>query len=251
MKLQLFSDLHLEHGAVFVPQQNATDVIILAGDIHIGLQGLEYAVSLIDTLDKHVIYVPGNHEFFWHDVLELRSQMQHFARQHPRLHVLDNSQITLQGVRFIGSTLWTDYMIDQRFPMDKNQKIAAMYLKDHRLIQYGQRRFSPQDALQLHLECKAFLSKALSQPFAGKTVVVTHHAPSLACAHPYFGFNKLAGAYISDCDALLKQADLWCYGHTHGNVDFVIENCRVISNQKGHIRERLPQAFRADLVVEI
>lgn len=251
MKLQIFSDLHLEHGATFFPQQNESEVVILAGDIHIGLQGLEYAVTLIETLNKHVIYVPGNHEFFWHDVITLREEMQRFSKQHAKLHVLDNTQINVHGVRFIGSTLWTDYQIDQRFPVNKNQKIAAMYLKDHRLIQYAQRRFSPQDALQLHLESKAFLTTALQQPFDGKTVVVTHHAPSLACAHPYFGFNKLAGAYISDCDALLKQADLWCYGHTHANVDFVIENCRVVSNQKGHIRERLPQAFRADLVVEI
>ncbi|WP_296592134.1 metallophosphoesterase [Methylophaga sp.] len=249
MKFQLFSDLHLEMGDSFIPPDSDADVIILAGDINTGLKGLEYAEKLIKQFNKDVIYVPGNHEFYRYDIMILREEMQLFAKAHPKLHLLDNNMVTIHGVRFIGSTLWTDYALDGSRDKQKTMDFIGFYLNDHRLIKNGDQRFTPQDALALHIEAKSFLQLKLSEPFEGKTVVVTHHAPSLFCHHPDFEMDEMAAAFISDCDDLLKYADVWCFGHTHANVDMDINGCRVLSNQKGYFRERMPHPFNLKLIL--
>ncbi|MCB1999889.1 MAG: metallophosphoesterase family protein, partial [Rhodoferax sp.] len=59
MKLNILSDLHLGFAAM-EPPRNDADVIILAGDI--GRPAL--ATAWAAALDKPVLYVPGNHEFY-------------------------------------------------------------------------------------------------------------------------------------------------------------------------------------------
>ena len=249
MKFQLFSDLHLEMGDYFIPPDSDADVIILAGDINTGLKGLQYAVKLIKRFDKDVIYVPGNHEFYRHDIGLLRQEMRLFAKPSPRLHLLDNDEITLKGVRFIGSTLWTDYALDGRFDKQKTMDFISFYLNDHRFIKYGENRFTAKDALLLHQKAKSYLHEKLKEPFEGKTIVVTHHAPSLICHHPGFDMDEMAAAFVSDCDDFLQFANVWCFGHTHANVDRYFNGCRLVSNQKGYFRERMPQVFRQDLTI--
>jgi predicted phosphodiesterase len=251
MRFQLFSDLHLEQGYPFYPNVSDADLIILAGDIDVGLKGLEYAVDLIHRINKPVIYIPGNHEYYRHDIDILRTEMLLFSESQPNLHLLDNSSVVINGVRFIGSTLWTDYVLDGRFNKTESMKLINQLLNDHRLIRKGRDRFSTEDALELHLQSKAFLIKQLNEPFNGKTVVVTHHAPSLKAHHPHFEMDTIAAAFISDCDDLLKLADVWCFGHTHANVDTVIDGCRLVSNQKGYSREMLPSPFKLELIIEV
>ncbi|MCB2425401.1 metallophosphoesterase [Methylophaga pinxianii] len=251
MKFQLFSDLHLEQGYPFHPNSSDADLIILAGDIDVGLRGLEYAAELIDRMNTPVIYIPGNHEFYRHDINDLRNEMHHFAESKQKLHLLDNSSVIMKGIRFIGSTLWTDYVLDGRFNKAETMSLINFMLNDHRLINKGKDRFTTEDALELHLESKAFLINQLNEPFDGKTVVVTHHAPSLKAHHPHFEMDTIAAAFISDCDELLKLANVWCFGHTHANVDTVIDGCRLVSNQKGYSREMLPQPFNLDLIIEV
>ena len=65
MKIHILNDLHIEFGA-FEPPPTDADVVVLAGDIGVGLEGLHWAQSCFS--DKPVIYVPGNHEFYHHDI---------------------------------------------------------------------------------------------------------------------------------------------------------------------------------------
>jgi len=83
MLIQLLSDLHnefLRNGDPnkshqwfgTIPTTNA-DVIVLAGDIDIGTKGVEWAIRESQRLEKKIIYVLGNHEFYrqvYSDLLE-------------------------------------------------------------------------------------------------------------------------------------------------------------------------------------
>ena len=60
MKIQIYSDLHLEF-ARFDPAPSDADVVILAGDIDIKSRGVSWAN---DTFQCPVIYVCGNHEYY-------------------------------------------------------------------------------------------------------------------------------------------------------------------------------------------
>jgi hypothetical protein len=103
MKLHILNDLHIEFED-FAPPATDADVVILAGDIGVGMAGLSWAK--IRFPDRPVIYVPGNHEFYHHDIAlidELKAQ----APDH--IHILNDDQVIIDGVRFLGSILWTDF----------------------------------------------------------------------------------------------------------------------------------------------
>ncbi len=234
MKIQLLSDLHNEFFRPDSPlpiEQTEADIVILAGDIDVGLQGLHWARDEAVRLGKTLLYVAGNHEFYHHDI-DLLDEMRAFAAGCDELHFLENDELIIDAVRFIGCTLWTDYRAagDQVLSMIEVQQA----LSDHYVISNGERLFLPEDALKLHLKSRSWLEEKLSHPFDGKTVVVTHHAPHLLCQHPSFPLNAMATAFLSDLSELVEMADVWCFGHTHSNLDQYAGECRIISNQRGY-----------------
>ena len=239
MKLHLLSDLHNEFfRSKSVPPIAETDVdlIVLAGDIDTGLHGLEWAASEAERLGKPVIYVSGNHEYYRCDI-SLTAEMRAFAAQHELLHFLENDELVIDGVRFLGCTLWTDYRAVGDPALAK--LVVRERLNDHHLISHGDRLFLPEDALALHRESRDWLEERLAQPFDGRTVVITHHAPSLLCKHPRFPMDAFGTAFLSDLPELIEQADLWCFGHTHANLDTHVGKCRLVSNQRGYENEEM------------
>ncbi|MGZ5031202.1 MAG: metallophosphoesterase, partial [Methylobacter sp.] len=62
MRINYFSDIHLEFGALKAPETDA-DIVIAAGDIGISTQGVEW----LKTFNKPVVYIAGNHEFYTHE----------------------------------------------------------------------------------------------------------------------------------------------------------------------------------------
>ena len=67
MKIQVFSDLHLEMQSFYFVEKTESDVIVLAGDIAVGVDGLKWAVDVAEQHVKPVVYVAGNHEFYRHE----------------------------------------------------------------------------------------------------------------------------------------------------------------------------------------
>ena len=193
MKLHILNDLHIEFED-FEPPATDADVVILAGDIGVGMEGLRWAKTRFP--DRPVIYVPGNHEFYHHDIAlidELKAQ----APDH--IHVLNDDQVIIDGVRFLGSILWTDFALfgeaDKFFAMQQ----ARQQMTDFSIIQNGGQRFTPEDAIRLHTASRDWLAAMLAEPFAGKTVVVTHHAPSSQSVHPRYASDLLAQAVYLSC----------------------------------------------------
>lgn len=247
MKLHVLSDLHVEFGD-FEPPVTEADLVILAGDIGVGLGGLKWIESRLQ--DKPVIYVPGNHEFYGYDI-SLIEQLK--AQAPPNVHVLDNDAVEIGGVRILGCALWTDFAIQ-----GEGQKPAAIdyardRMNDFREIQYQGRIFSPEDSIQLHLQSLEWLAEELAKPFDGRTVVVTHHMPSPKSIPSRFLGSPLTPAFVSDLDDFIKMnpLDLWIHGHTHDPFDYELHGTRVLCNPRGYFDFELTEGFRPGLVVEV
>ena len=252
MKLKCASDLHLHKNKTFDFEQSDCDLLVLAGDIMTGTRGIEFAESIAERHGKPVLYVAGNHEYYMHNYNQLQESFRQKTKHSQNVFFLNNDVFYYQDVRFIGTTLWTDYKLDGRYKQSDVMNIVENVLSDHRYIKFGTDGFfTTQHALVLHNTARNFLEQELNKTWEGKTVVITHHAPSLKCAHPDYQLDQIAGDFISDCEELVHKADLWLFGHTHANVDFQIGKCRVISNQLGYDRERVPVAFRPELIIEI
>jgi Icc-related predicted phosphoesterase len=224
MKLHILNDLHIEFED-FDPPATDADVVILAADIGVGLEGLRWAEERFPG--QPVIYVPGNHEFYHHD-LTLVDELKAQAPDH--IHVLSDDQVIIDGVRFLGSILWTDFTLfgeaDRFFAMQQ----ARQQMTDFSIIQNGGQRFTPEDAIQLHTASRDWLAAKLAEPFDGRTVVVTHHAPSSQSVHPRYASDLLTSAFASSLEMLMDgdRVALWVHGHMHDAFDYEIYGTRVV-----------------------
>ena len=248
MRLHILSDLHLEFGPVKIPPTNA-DVVVLAGDIHLGREGRRWARK--QFADQPVIYVLGNHEFYRHSLPGLTELLrQETERSH--ICLLENSAVEINGFTFLGCTLWTDFQLSG-IPAAAMQT-AEGFMSDYHIIRFNpeHRLLRARDTVRLHSESVAWLRAALAKCERSRTVVVTHHAPSSRSEASYHADSPLKSAFASNLDSLIKQSGvpLWIHGHTHYNVDYVIGSTRVLSNQRGY-PDQLCEGFNPSLVVEI
>ena len=247
MKLHILNDLHIEFED-FTPPETDADIVILAGDIGVGLGGLQWAEAQFP--DRPVIYVPGNHEFYHHDIAlidELKAQ----APAH--IHVLNDDQVVIDGVRFLGSILWADFALfgeaDKFFAM----QAARQRMTDFEIIQNHVQCFTPEDAIRLHNGSRDWLAAMLTESFDGKTVVVTHHAPSSQSVYPRYARDLLTPAFASNLESLMEgeRVALWAHGHMHESFDYEIYGTRVVCNPRGYAPEALNPEFRLDWVLKV
>jgi predicted phosphodiesterase len=254
MKIQLASDLHLEFlqrdwpGERLIAPVPGADVLVLAGDIANGADACRMFADWRVEQRIPIIYVIGNHELYGH-VYEPMLQKIREGADLNRIHLLDNESEEIGGVRFLGTTLWTDYQLFRDCSQLYQMNYAKERLNDHHMIRKGRYTFSPQDALARHLIARAWLETELAKPFAGKTVVVTHHGPHPLSVHPRYINNYLSAAFVSDLAALMPGVDLWLHGHVHDGFDYQVGRCRVVANPAGYIRDR-NHAHRDDFLFE-
>ena len=219
MKILALSDLHLESGQSpkLEPALVAeAEVIVLAGDIHVGTDGLHWARWRFP--DHPIIYVPGNHEYYGHHINKLGLELRRTAKELD-ICLLDNDMTEIHGVRFIGATLWTDFALFQREHIGSAMLAAKAYLRDFSIITFGTTGWmTPADSVKLHFVSRDYIAKHLAEPHDGPTVVVTHHLPSAECVVERYRGYLTSAAFASRLETLLDKANLWICGHTHDRV---------------------------------
>ncbi|NDB43213.1 MAG: metallophosphoesterase [Betaproteobacteria bacterium] len=265
MNIQLLSDLHLETHPHFVPEHAPdADALILAGDIGSYQEG-----SMLVTQGDNdfglarfsprtdlaawpvpVFFVPGNHEYDGMDFEEAHARLQESCA---RLQItwLHRRVIEMKGVRLIGCTLWSDFeaLVPAQGPLtqqlkarEKAERAADFYLRKTGTTLDGQPFLSAAVRAQAQAD-QAWLTQALSEPFAGPTVVITHFAPSLKSADPRYGLTPGTAGFCNALDHLLPKANVWMHGHLHCAHDYVHEGCRVVANPLGYARKNEQLAF--------
>jgi predicted phosphodiesterase len=253
MKLNILSDLHLSQGELALPANDA-DVVVLAGDIARPPEAIAWA----SRLGKPVLYVPGNHEFYGGTLQGAVAQLKQLC-EGTRIRVLDDEVQLIGNVRFLGSTLWTDFMLlgageGRQAAMDEAVRLMRDFSRI-RLDETTPALFTPRHSASLFQRHAAWLADQLATPHEGPTVVITHHAPSRASIHPRFEGSLLNACFVSDAQYLLEggRAQLWIHGHTHDSFDYVLDGTRVVCNPRGYARGGVNEnaAFDPDLVIQV
>lgn len=283
MRIQILSDLHLEvdpHRR-FAPAPDI-DLLVLAGDV-----GSYQTGSLLDRANPdfglsqfspkygdagwpRVLYVPGNHEYDLLDFDQTHARLRDTA-QRLGIDWLERETLAIGDVRFIGTTLWSDFdgladpadvcaqaLTHRLRRREKAFRAANFYLEKAGTVRNGQ-IFLAADMREHSLLCQQWLREALRVPFEGATVVVTHFAPSLRSADPRYGMTPGTAGFCNALDDLLPQADLWIHGHLHCPVHYQAEppdpatgkRCRVVANPLGYALKKEQAFFRENFVVTV
>ena len=278
MRIQLFSDLHLERYPDFQPAiAPDTDIVILAGDIGSyqdgsRLKSEDFGLGRFSPLrpgagKAQVLFVPGNHEFDGLDFDETQARLRTLCAQ-LGIVWLDREIVTIGHVRFIGTTLWADFdalaaghdLTRQLQLRNKAIRAANYYLSKNTTLRAGEPVLA-EGWRELGLDCQAWLAQALATPFDGVTVAVTHFAPSLLSADPRYGVTPGTAGFCNALDHLFPQVDVWMHGHLHCCNDYTVRGhhdttgqgwaCRVVANPLGYLSKGEQEEFRPDLVIEL
>ncbi len=235
--------------APFQPGEVDADVIVLAGDIHTGLNGIKWIPKAFP--DRPVIYILGNHEFYGQKIPELTSEIRDMARG-TNVHVLENERIEIGKIVFLGATLWTDFRLNGDPVLAEMAAQTGMTDFQRIRVTPSYRRFRPADARRFHARSLEWLVQQAEMARGAKVVVVTHHAPSPQSIPPRFGNDPLNPAFASNLEPFIAKsgAVLWIHGHIHSRSDFVIGQTRVVANPRGYPGES-GTGFDPAFVVEV
>ena len=247
MKIQIISDLHQEFGISELYFDNA-DLVIFAGDINLGTKGIEWIKSKIKNIP--VIYILGNHEYYKGSYPKILNKIKS-AAENTNIHVLEDSFLDIEDIRFHGCTLWTD------FALFGNSVEAGMYcqpkMNDYKMIKrdpsYSKMRTV--DTFKIHQFSKHWLNESLKNSTKEKNIVVTHHAPSLLSVPDNFKNDLLTSAYASNLDDFITkhQPDFWFHGHIHTPCRYSIGKTEVICNPHGYLDDP-DNGYDRELIIE-
>lgn len=246
MKIAYLSDYHREFDQNWVLPVPDADVLVLAGDISAGVNAIQWGQTLARQRPGiKVVQVAGNHEHYRQEIKKNILLMRKEASKNQNHYFLENNSIDIDGVRFVGATLWTDFShpTGAGAGRDFNMAVAPSLMNDYRMIkyQYGPDQWgklSPANILNTHVASREYIFSELnSRPHNLKAVVVTHHAPSgLSVGERYKGDSRNC-YYVSDLDDRIKSIsapDLWLHGHIHSPSDYMIGSTRVVCNPIGY-----------------
>lgn len=247
MRVHILADLHLEF-APFQPKKVDADVVVLAGDVHTGLNGIRW---ILKTFRKQpVIYVLGNHEFYGQKIPKLISEVKELARG-SNVYVLENEAVKIGHVTFLGATLWTDFRLNGDAALA--EEVAQTGMTDFQQIRMtpSGRRFRPKEARRIHEQSLNWLARQVRR-VPGQQVVVTHHAPSSQSIPLGFCNHSLNPAFASNLETFIAKSGvkLWIHGHVHSRSDYVVGTTRITANPRGFPGEPRT-SFDPGFVVEI
>jgi predicted phosphohydrolase len=257
MRVNLVSDLHLEFGQQTLP---GGEVLILAGDIceYRELKNNEMVELFFTTqCSKYdrVFMVMGNHEHYHHKFHKTYDDLK--AILPTNVILLENEMVEYNGVVFLGATLWTD--------LNKGDPVTAFTLKgfmnDYKVVQnyYPERglyyKLTPEWTAETHEKTKQYFKIVLNQNKDKPVVVVTHHAPSFASVNEKFKHETTTnGGYASELSEFIldnPQIKVWCHGHMHDPVDYMIGDTRIVANPRGYLPWEANNGFDPNFTFEI
>lgn len=201
----LVSDIHRDTGPYEWPDAaRAADLILVAGDLSNGMFDIEFLCQP----GKPLVFVPGNHDFWSSDKRDMFDMYREMkaAAAGTNVHVLWDEEVQIDGVRILGTPLWTDFgggnveLMKASFAHSRDYTYISAKswyevpenraLHDEQWKEFGHflrenpadtGAFSPVVAHALHRKSRAFIEAKLEEPFEGPTILVTHMAPSYEC----------------------------------------------------------------------
>lgn len=252
MKIQYCSDLHLEfqenkNYLKQFPVKPEGEILLLAGDIVLFNKMKEYNDFFNWCADnfKTTYWIPGNHEYYYFDAAQKCRTLNENIRNN--MHLVNNLSVEANNIRFVFSTLWSKIDPGKQWFIEKN-------VSDFQVIKYNGHRFSLERFNELHKQCLDFVTIEMEKDFNGKTIVATHHVPTLLNYPEQYKNSKINDAFAVELFGLIERSNTayWIYGHHHNNTPaFKIGNTTMLTNQLGYVRQGEHKLFNHAATINV
>jgi len=256
LRIQVTSDIHLEFGPADELLKPSAPYLALLGDIGLVCANEKQTKQYEELIDntaakfKKVFVLAGNHEYYHGDLDEVNNVIRSICEKYENVVFLQRNSFEIEGVRIIGSTLWT-------YIPEKSRQYLQYAMNDYNCIKTKDEErvaisLSPEHTIKLHEEDVAYFKEEIKKAADANqhVIAMSHHAPITK-----FGFIQPKDAPIKSAngtDLMHLMGDnvkAWLYGHTHMFHDGVHSGTRIVTNPHGYTTETL--AYRNDYVVEI
>jgi Icc-related predicted phosphoesterase len=263
MKIRIASDLHTEFWENYdteelmskvLPQldSDADSVLVIAGDLGLGHKAETWKVPLeiLAPRFKAIVFNAGNHFYYGNNYFGRETEIKTEVPLPPNVYFLEDQSVEISGVTFIGATLWTSFNDSDAQAM----YAAQLMMNDYRKIKdWSGRVIAPISTVAKHKASRKYIFDQLALT-SGKTVVLSHHAPSFQSVSGRYASNELNPAYatelIPDIEAAGKP-DLWLHGHMHCSFDYSVGETRIICNPFGYKDYEQNFGYNPELVLEV
>lgn len=208
MKFSISSDLHIDHRhdrdeirqAI---ENSGADINIIAGDI---ANGMEDSFEFVRNMSRTLSFA-GNHEYY-----------------DRKTEIHNNGDFSeFGGITVFTGTLWTDF--------NNGDPLTEMAVFNGLNDSFWIKNYSVENIKKINQIQREMIFDI--QP----EIVVTHHAPSRqSVAERYKMDYHMNGGFVNNYDNLIVDSKIkvWCHGHTHTRMDYMIGNTRVICNPLGY-----------------
>jgi predicted phosphohydrolase len=252
MKFQYCSDLHLEfpENKKFLklnPIVAGGDILLLAGDV-VPFALLEKHNDFFDFVADNfetTYWIPGNHEYYYADASKRSGTINERIRSN--VFLINNEVVKLPDVRLTFTTMWSHISPVNHWEAQQN-------ISDFEVIKFQNKKFNPGHFNQLHQDCLQFLQTAFNEKDVCKTVVVSHHVPTLMNYPEKYRHSNLTEVFAVEMYDLIEKTrpDFWIYGHHHENIeDFKIGPTQLITNQLGYVKQKEHLRFSPSSVITL
>lgn len=257
LRVGVISDLHLDHyGAMkpypIDPSTFTGDVLVIAGDVI----GDWYSPKVTEFLTKcanaaTTIIILGNHDFYtlsmntaYDEITTIIGEIN--KKSQYTVNLLENEVMIIEHVRFIGATFWTNF--NNNHPVDVH--LARNCMNDYRCIVCNNALINPALIFATNMESREYIKNTLIETDEYTDVVITHHLPHYDCIASHFANSPLNGAFantlMDDFFYSDNPPEYWIHGHTHDQVDIMVNNTNVVCNPIGYPIEQ--QRLNSDIV---
>ena len=268
--LHLVSDLHLERSSEdhmkitklnillnkLHKKKGEIHILAAVGDIsNVRHQSFNLFFEKVSPLYDHILYVPGNHEYYndYHvenklSMKKILDEMKKIINNYPNVKILDNNSIIINDYKFIGTTLWSN--------VDESSKdYIREHINDYHLIHTEKGLLTIADTNNFNKKNIKWLVSELKTDIP--CIVLSHHAPLFNdpennnyTADPKYTRSKNNCAFHNNLKVLLKKPIiLWTFGHTHYCTNFILNGIHIISNQLGYENEITD--FNPDMSIDL
>lgn len=244
MIIRYVSDTHLDFSPLSLPISPADKdtILVVAGDIG------NFSSSAITTKQhletwsnqfKTVLFVCGNHDYYGSSLAITESAIEKWINDQniSNLIFLNRKTHVIDGICFIGTTLWTDYNNNDSHAKSIARASMADYHYIHNSTLSGD--ITPDELLKIHQQDKFFIFEEHKKAFEQglKSIVISHHLPSFKSVHPFYASSMLNSAFASNMDNDIEHSDIdvWIHGHTHYCFDYILGNTKIKCNPRGYV----------------